>query len=212
MHPDRTSVPAVFYHDDTVQPGKTYRYRTRVNLWNRYLGQTKSLKNPEDARKAILHGEWSLWSEPVTITPTTHFFVSSLKPGTDKAVVEVWKWIAGKWIKRNFEAGVGELVGGDATLKVEELGDAAGDEKKDGKDKPRSESFSTGAVVLDIRVDQPVKVRIGKGKGAFDYRDQKSLVLVYLDPADGQVKERVQVLDNSDPLRKKLKSEAGDGG
>jgi len=212
MHPDRTAVPAVFYHDDTVEPGKTYRYRTRVNLWNRYVGQIKALKNPEDAKKAILHGEWSLWSDAVTITPTTRFFVSSLKPGTDKAVVEVWKWIAGKWIKRNFEPGVGEIIGGDAMVKAEELGDSAAGEKGDKEGKPRAESFSTGAVVLDIRVDQPVKVRQSKGKGAFEYRDQKSLVLVYLDPADGQVKERVQVLDNNDPLRKKLKSEGGDGG
>jgi hypothetical protein len=56
-----------------------------------------------------------------------------------------------------------------------------------------------------------VKVRLAKGKGQFDYTERKSLVLVYLDPADGQVKERIQAMDASDPLRKKLKEQAGDG-
>jgi hypothetical protein len=210
-HPDR-NLPAVFYHDDTVESGKTYRYRTRVDLWNRYVGRIKSLKDPAGARQAVLRGEWSLWSEPVTITPQTHFYVNSLKPGTDRVSVEVWKWIKGKWVKRNVEAGVGEVIGGEFALTPKERGEEAasdGDKKTTAKVPP--EDFSTKAVVLDIRVEQPVKVRQNKGKGQFEYRDQKSLVLVYLDPADGQVKERIQAFDTNDPLRKKLKEQAGEG-
>lgn len=211
-HPER-NLPAAFYHDDTVMSGKTYRYRTRVNLWNRYVGRIKSLKDPAGARQAVLHGEWSEWSEPVMITPQTYFYVNSLKPGTDKVLVEVWKWVKGKWIKRNFEVGVGEIIGGDVTLKPEERGEepaSDGDKKTTAKAEP--DDFSTKAVVMDIRVEQPIKVRQNRGKGQFEYRDQKSLVLVYLDPADGQVKERIQAFDTNDPLRKKLKEQAGDGG
>ncbi|HQL55667.1 MAG TPA: hypothetical protein PLQ87_13235, partial [Phycisphaerae bacterium] len=43
--------------------------------------------------------------------------------------------------------------------------------------------------------------------GEFSYREAKSLVLVYLDPADGQVKERIADVDRSDPLYTKLKAE-----
>ncbi|MBI5865892.1 MAG: hypothetical protein HZB38_15595 [Planctomycetes bacterium] len=210
--PDDDKLPAVFFHDDTVEAGKTYRYRSRVNVWNRYVGRIRSLKDPEGAKLATLHGEWSFWSDPVTITPSTYFFVRSLKPGTDRVVLEVWKWIGGKWIKRPFEASVGEMIGGEVTLKPEEVEHLAKDEPKDDKkasDKGRLENFTTGAIVLDIRVDEPTHVRVAKGKGAFDYREQKTLVVVYLDPADGQVKERTQAADQSDPLRKKLEADSG---
>ncbi|MBL8881019.1 MAG: hypothetical protein JNG88_18035, partial [Phycisphaerales bacterium] len=36
-HPT-TDAPAVWFHDDSVEAGKTYRYRMRVNVWNRYVG------------------------------------------------------------------------------------------------------------------------------------------------------------------------------
>ena len=50
---------ATWFHDDTVEPGKTYRYRLRVDLWNRYVNEPKNLANPEDARRVVLAGEWS---------------------------------------------------------------------------------------------------------------------------------------------------------
>ena len=79
----------------------------------------------------------------------------------------------------------------------------------DDKGKPVYEEvdFSTGAVVLDLRFDEPVDVRTARGKGEFAYSPRPSLVMVYLEPADGQVKERVLEFDKYDPLKKKLDDE-----
>lgn len=195
-----TQAPAVWFHDDTVESGKTYRYGMRVRLWNRYVGQTRSLKNKDDAKQPVIVGEWSVDSQPVTVTPSTHFFVSGAKPGADdEAMVEVWKWRKGSWIKDRFDVQVGDVIGEEKLVKTDDL-------DEDLKPVKAPVNFATGAVVLDLRVDEPVQQRI-QGKGDFSYRDQESLVVVYLDPADGQVKERSALLDRNDPLKKELEEQ-----
>jgi hypothetical protein len=195
-----TQAPAIWFHDDTVESGKTYRYAMRVKLWNRYVGQTRSLKNKDDAKRPLIVGDWSVDSEPVTVTPSTHFFVSGQKPGDDpEAMVEVWKWRKGSWIKERFDVRVGDVIGESKSVKTDDL-------DEDLKPVKADVDFATRAVVLDLRLNDPVQQRI-QGKGDFSYRDQESLVIVYLDPADGQVKKRSALLDRSDPLRKQLEEQ-----
>jgi len=192
---------AVWTHDDSVQPGKTYRYRLRVRLWNRYVGRAASLQDPAQAKQTVLVGEWSLPSDPVVVAPKMHFFVRGPKWGEPAATVEVFTWHKGNWLKENFDVRVGDVIGAVKEVKT--------GTDEDGKTTRESVDFTTGAVVLDVRMDEPVMNRQSAGKqGEFNYRDTKSLVLVYLDPADGQVKERVAVLDQRDRLYKKLKEEA----
>jgi len=65
--------------------------------------------------------------------------------------------------------------------------------------------FNTGAVVLDMRTETRA-VRVGDDKtGRFEWRRQPTLVLVCLDPVDGRVSERLDVVDRADPLRKLLR-------
>lgn len=194
-----TNRPAVWFHDDTVESGKTYSYRLRVRIWNRYVGQTKFVKNPEDAKKAVVAGEWSAPSDPVTVTPSTYFFAKAAKPGGAGASVDIFKWRKGKWVKQSFDVAVGEVIGGTRKVTTED----------DIDNKKTEVDFTTGAVVLDIRPSEPVKVRVPGKNGAYTEREQTSLVLVYLDPADGQVKERIPALDRFDPIRKSLDAEGG---
>jgi hypothetical protein len=195
-HPDNNQ-PAVWFHDDSVESGKTYRYRSRIKLWNRYVGQLRAVKNPEDAKKTVLVGEWSLPSDPITVTPATYFFVRGQKAGQPMANVEVWKWREGKWLKETFDVGVGDTIGAIKKIKLEEAGD--------GKAERVDVDFTTGAVVLDLRFDEKVRQRTPAGKeGEFNLREAASLVMVYVDPADGQVKERVALFDKNDPTKKKL--------
>jgi hypothetical protein len=195
-----TEDPAVWYHDDTVQSGKTYSYRMRVKLWNRYVGRLKAVASAEDAKKPVLVGEWSLPSEPVTVTPSTHFFVRGPKAGKPAANVDVWKWRDGSWVRQPFDVEVGDVIGGVKSLKL-------GETDKDAKEVKTDVDFTTGAVVLDLRFDQPVQQRIAGKGGSFSYREKPSLVMVYLDPADGQVKEKVQVFDQYDPVKKALEEQ-----
>lgn len=195
-HPEK-GLPAVWYHDDGVEAGKTYRYRMRVKLWNRYVGRIRALQQPEQAKQVVILGDWSEPSDPITVTPPTHFFV---KGGRDTANVDVWKWRAGRWIRQAFEVGVGDVIGEVRKTKTGDL-DADGNEERVDID------FTTGAVVLDVRPDESVPLRQAGKDGAFRYSDKKSLTVIYLDPADGQVKERTQLFDKSDRTRKQLEDD-----
>jgi len=72
--------------------------------------------------------------------------------------------------------------------------------------KPKRErvDFCTNAIVLDCAPTSRCSFRMSAGQGEFRYRETKSLVLVYLDPVDGQVKERIAEFDKNDPLKKRL--------
>lgn len=192
--------PAVWVHDDSVEPGKTYRYRLRVEIWNRYVGRRAALRDPAQAEKSVLVGEWSEPGDPVAVDPKSLFFVKSKGPGADPAAsVDVFAWYAGNWFRESFTVGVGDAIGEPKEIKV---GD--GD---DGKPQRDTVDFATRAVVLDIRPEESVWTRRSTGKGEFAYSDQKGVVVVYLDPVDGQVKQRFDRSDRVDSKYAELKDE-----
>lgn len=202
-HPEREHEVALWFHDDSVESGKTYRYRLRAKLWNRYVGMLRAVKDINDAKTAVLVGEWSLPTSPITVAPSTHLFVKSGRSNKQAASIEVWKWRSGEWISESFDVAVGDTIGGVKRVKTGEVDENDREIRED-------VDFTTGAVVLDLRFDERVKVRAAAGKqGEYTYREVTSLVLVYLDPADGQVKERVQALDRDDRIRKRLVRESG---
>jgi hypothetical protein len=200
VHPE-TGEPAIWWHDVSVEPGKTYRYRVRARLWNRYVGRRAALRNPERAADTILVGEWSLPSAPITVAPKRHFFVVSPNFGEPAASVDVFTWHRGNWLREKFNVKIGETIGGPARVKTGALNEA-------GRAISEEVDFSTGALVLDLRIDEPVMYRRAAGRGGeFSYTDTEGLVLVYLDPADGQVKQRISNVDRAEPLYKRLKDE-----
>jgi hypothetical protein len=200
-HPEKADLVPVWFHDDTVEPGKTYRYRLRVNLWNRYVGQLQSVANPQEAKQSIVHGEWSEPSEPISVTPSTYFFLANAAFDKSEAFVEIFKWRSGEWIKERFGVRVGDTIGGVKNVTTSDF-------DEDAKPLRVDMDFNTGAVVLDLRYDEPVPVRTSAGKkGEFTYRTQETLVMTYLEPADGQVKERVLAVDRHNPIKKKLEDE-----
>jgi hypothetical protein len=203
-HPDEREKLAVWFHDDSVVAGKTYRYRLRVRMWNRYVMETRALKNPEQARLTELAGAWSVPGEPITVAPSTYFFLASGSAADGQTRVDVWKWRQGNWLKQSFSVGIGDTIGG-----VQEVGTGVLD-RTTLREIREPVDFSTGALVLDIRAGEPVVRRDLRSKG-FQLRDVESLVLVYLDPADGQVKERAFALERSDPMFIRLATLAREG-
>ena len=194
-----TDEPAVWFHDDTVEAGKTYQYRMRVKLWNRYVGRLRAVKDIDEAKVPTVLGEWSFPSDPITVTPSTYFFLSGSQPNENSASVDVWKWRKGFWKKQRFDVTIGDVIGDSRNIKT-------GEYNTEGEEVAEDVDFTTDAVVLDLRFNEKVKDR-WPGKDGFSYRDKTSTVLTYLDPADGQVKERVLIFDRSDPKNKELKDE-----
>lgn len=203
-HPE-TRATAVWFHDDSVEAGKVYRYRLRVKLWNRYVGRTRPLKDKDLARQATIAGEWSYPSEPITVAPVTHFFVKGGIESQAAASVDVWKWRNGFWLKQVFDVAIGDVIGGERQVALDFELDESGRPKRETVNFAVNQTGSAaGAVVLDVRFNESVPVRVEGAKGTFHYQDRASVTVTYLDPIDGQVKERTQVLDRNDPMRKRL--------
>jgi hypothetical protein len=157
--PSDKMMPIVAY-DLTALPGHAYRYRTRYEVWNQFAGKEGELRNPKDAGLTTLMSDWSPSSRLVRLTPDTQFFLTAANAGRNAVEVAVWKRSRRSWEKESFRFSVGEPIGG---------------KNKDGVD------FTTGAVCVDIRFNEPVN-----GK--------RDTVLVYQTP-DGSLREAVLSVD-----------------
>lgn len=174
---DRQKV-AVWYHDDTAVPGETYRYRLRVNLWNRYLNQPQELANPQMAREAVLRGEWSPPSTPIEPVPDVRFFVNGAVDGGQAVRLTVARWFGGWWYDQTFQVAIGEPIGGVETVEL-----------LDGQ--RESLDFSTDAIVMDIRDDANVPQRIVQRNGAVQFVERPATIVYYLDTRDGELKQKM---------------------
>lgn len=94
--------------DMTAQPGKTYRYRTRIVVNNPAFGRGAALHETSKrlAEAKTLVGEASPWSEPITVDPQTHYFFTSATDGSGlglmsgpRATAEIFTFYYGYWRK-----------------------------------------------------------------------------------------------------------------
>lgn len=172
------SQPALWVHDTSVQPGKTYRYRLRVELWNRYVGRGRLLTDPAGGKQSVLRGQWSLPSDPVTVEPNYYFYVQGKFDTDEVASVDIYKSINGEWKKLRMDVKAGDMIG----------------------EIRRGEDFTTNALVLDLD-RRNVPVATGRSDG---FTERDALVMTYLDPFDGQVKQRIDWQDRYNPKRKQF--------
>lgn len=109
-------------HDVTAEPGRMYRYRTRVKINNPFFGQAGALK-PEQkhlAESPVLAGEWSSWSSPVTVEYAEYFFITSGSEqgpiGGPRATAELYRFYYGYPRKATITIQPGDLIAGEARL------------------------------------------------------------------------------------------------
>jgi hypothetical protein len=188
----------VWIDDTRVEPGRRYRYRVRVVLWNRFVGRRSAVVRAADAMRAVIESEWSPASEPIRAAPRTHFFVLGPSVNRPAANVEVWKWHQGRWLRKLFTVAVGELIGAARAVRLPER-DQAGRLVREVVD------FSTGVTLLDLRGEQ-IRVRVASGeRGRFGWVTRSTLVAVCLDAVSGRLEERSHIADRTDALRERLR-------
>lgn len=109
-------------HDVTVEQGKTYRYRVRIAVNNPLFGRTASLK-PEQAKlatDAVSRGEWSEWSDPITVDPSEFYFVTSASErdnlGPTRASAELYKFYYGYYRRGTVTVEPGDTLSADMKL------------------------------------------------------------------------------------------------
>jgi hypothetical protein len=188
----------VWVDDVNVEAGKSYRYRVRVRLWNRFAGRPSLVVEAADAERAVIAGEWSEPSELVRAAPQTHFFVLGQSVDRTAANIEVRKWHRGQWLRKLFTPAVGDVIGELRTVRLPAQGGS-------GQVSHAQVDFDTGVTLLGMR-NEVASVRVvDQQSGRFRWVEKPTLVVVCVDRASGGVAERSQVEDREDRLRARLR-------
>lgn len=119
----------VWVHDDSVEAGKTYRYRIRYVMKNPVYN-TANLAAPNVVGVFALKQDEknaSDWSSPVSVAARTQYFIASVNQ--NRATVKVFRWQEGRQNMKEFTVNPGDIIGG-----------------KDG-----AIDFTTGVTIVDIR-------------------------------------------------------------
>jgi hypothetical protein len=113
--PDREGNILIWAHDDTVEPGRMYKYRIRV-IVKSPVYQTNVTK-PEALAQVLELPEkpkWSEWSKPVNIPANLKLQLAGTVMGKEQVKFNVIRWQNGKNNRSPspFTAGPGDMVGG----------------------------------------------------------------------------------------------------
>ncbi len=112
----------ILAHDVRVEPGKSYIYRMRVVVNNPLFGHGQQLHEQQRhlASDPTIVGDWSAWSDPVSVLNDRYFFVTGANEaglvGGPNATVEVYQFWYGYWRKGNTNIEPGDVIATDLRL------------------------------------------------------------------------------------------------
>lgn len=133
----RTNAPAedlltqetvqLWAHDLGVEPGATYRYRTRVSINNPLFRKGPLLDADNEAlqaasREPFARAEWSEWSAPVVVGAREYFFVTgadaegSISGGRAGATIEVFRMYYGHYRRVSLPLAPGDPI--EASIRI----------------------------------------------------------------------------------------------
>ena len=103
----------IWAHDDTVQPGKTYRYKMRYRLKNPIFGASPNIAaDPKMVEQFALVSEFSEWTTQITTPSLVNFFVAGgVVRGRGTVDTEIFSWHQGQQRLERFTLAPGDLVG-----------------------------------------------------------------------------------------------------
>lgn len=96
--------------DDSVAPGKTYRYRFRYMVLNP-AHSSPIAGTPDIARQLALISAYSEWSSPAPVSPAVNFFVASGISSGSRVNFKVYKWQNGEITTVNESDAPGDIIG-----------------------------------------------------------------------------------------------------
>jgi hypothetical protein len=117
----------VWAHDDTVEPGRTYRYRVVYHMMNPVF-ELQNIAAPKIFEQLDIPSAPSDWTAPVTIPQNVQYWVRSLQHGDTAALVDVFKWELGKWQKFPLSLAPGDTIPGTEQTIVDIHGNSNGKE------------------------------------------------------------------------------------
>lgn len=164
-------------HDDSVEAGKTYRYRVRLGVFNPVAGQNRLSKGDAALKDSvILWSNFSEVTEAVEIPQSLYFFAKSIQEAAKTVTVQVSKLVLGYWYSEDFAVKSGEVIGGVVELERESprtslstsrtYGYSALPEERIG---PEVINYDTGTVLVDVMaVNDWVGGRNMSSRGYYD--------------------------------------------
>jgi hypothetical protein len=144
-------------HDDTVEPGASYRYRIRIGVFNPVAGTGQV--QAEDAAsnsKVILWSDFSEETDIVDIPKRLYFFPINVQEAAKQVEFQVCKYVMGYWYSSQFMVKQGDVIG--KTSKVEASDKNKTTDLKDVRDVrnvkeaklPETIDYTTGAIVVAV--------------------------------------------------------------
>ena len=136
--------PVLFWaHDDTVEPGKKYRYRVRLGVFNPIAGTNQFAEGDEQLRnQVILWSRLSDVTKVVEVPRVLYFFSWKVQETLKRVEVIVCRYVLGYWYMKPFVVSPGEVIG--KVAKYEPGGAEAGVVV------PERIDYSTEAVLMDV--------------------------------------------------------------
>jgi hypothetical protein len=111
----------IWAHDDTVEPGNTYRYKIRLGVFNPVAGTNKlDERDKSYTDQAILWSEFSDETEPVSIMGRIYFFANNVREADKSVTVQVSRLTLGHWYSEEFPVKQGVVIGESREYEPEE--------------------------------------------------------------------------------------------
>ncbi|MCU0915913.1 MAG: hypothetical protein MUC88_15335 [Planctomycetes bacterium] len=114
--------PLLFWvFDDNLTPGRSYRYRVRVGVFNPVAGTGQLADRDLDKKDQVVL--WSPYSEvtkPVAVQKMLYLFARDVQEKTGTATVEVARYSLGYWRSESFQVKPGEAIGKEMEPKKDE--------------------------------------------------------------------------------------------
>ena len=168
------------YFDFGVEPGRTYRYRVRLELANPNYGKRIS---DAGGLQHVVEGEtrmtpWSDITTPVTVEPAMKYFVASIREQINRVLPSVsfdsfsWDSKYGTFMNSILDVRIGQKVGDEVTTTVIDPTEGLYEEKKyqflsddflvDTREEFRidPEFHKTGPNGVEVQIDQVVPGRL----------------------------------------------------
>ena len=138
-------------HDDTVKPGKIYKYRIRLGIFNPVAG-TVQVKPVDQSRqnKVVLWSKYSDVTDQIEIPKRLYFFPLRGEASENKAVtVKIFKYKMGYWYRWQGAVRQGEIIGKEVENKDSENGTKVS--RLANKSIPETIDYSTGSILVDVK-------------------------------------------------------------
>jgi len=111
----------IWAHDDTVEPGNTYRYRIRLGVFNPVAGTNKlDERDKLFADQAVLWSDFSEITEPVETMKRIYFFANNVREADKSVTVQVSRLTLGHWYSEEFPVKQGVVIGKSLEYEPEE--------------------------------------------------------------------------------------------